>query len=189
MRAYEAMHPPDDAALLSLARAGDRQALEALSRRWWPRIRRQCLAILGDAALAEDAAQESLVRLVRGLDRYDPDRPFAPWLSTLVRNTCRDLRRRGPREVLDNTRAPEPQPDRTAHRMDLRRAGRRAREAWAGLAPRQREALDLVDWQGLSPAEAAEQMGVAPGTAPSSTRAAAPCAPACCPAAARCSTS
>lgn len=154
--------PPDDSALIRAAQAGDRGALEALTRRWWPKIRRWCLVELADRALAEDAAQDTLIRVMRSLEGCDPDRPFGAWLRRLVRNASIDAaRKRG--IVLPFDRDPAV-PARLDRAVDLRNSAVHVLEAFAALTPRQRAALELVDRQGLTPTEAASELGVAPGT-------------------------
>jgi len=55
--------------------------------------------LLSERALAEDAVQETFLRLVRRRERYDPSRPFATWFYAILRNVCIDmLRRRARRE-------------------------------------------------------------------------------------------
>ena len=151
-----------DAARAALA--GGREALSALASLVWPSVRRWSLLELSDPSLADDASQEALVRMIRHIHGWDPDRPFAPWLHTLVRNAARDTRaRRGDvREpAREEERGIEPSHDL---RLDLRRTASLALAAFARCSPRQRAALDLCDLQGHTPAEAAEILGVAPGT-------------------------
>ncbi len=50
--------------------------------------------ILSEEALAEDAVQETFLRLVRETRRYDPRKPFSRWFYTILRNVCRDILRR-----------------------------------------------------------------------------------------------
>lgn len=150
----------DDPKLLRRAVNGDRVALGEVARRWWPTIRRQALAILADRALADDAAQDTLVRLLRFIHQYDPARPFAPWLYALVRSACHGVRGR-PVEALGDPAGV----DRADRDLDLRAGAREALARLRELPERQREALELCDGQGLGPTEAARIMGIAPGTA------------------------
>jgi RNA polymerase sigma-70 factor, ECF subfamily len=46
--------------------------------------------MLGDAADAEDVAQEALIRAYRAIDRFDPQRPVKPWLLTITANLARN---------------------------------------------------------------------------------------------------
>ena len=46
---------------------------------------------LGDRDEAEDAFQDTWVRVARSTRRIDPDRPFAPWLFRIARNRALDM--------------------------------------------------------------------------------------------------
>ena len=62
--------------------------------------------MLSDRALAEDAVQETFLRLVRGRERYLPSKSFSPWFYAILRNICRDmLRRRQRRQELHDRAA------------------------------------------------------------------------------------
>ena len=55
--------------------------------------------ILSDRALAEDAIQESFLRVIRKRDQYIPGSPFSCWFYTIVRNVCADMLRKRNRET------------------------------------------------------------------------------------------
>lgn len=80
---------PSDEALASMARQGDRLALESLVRRYLRPVHAIARSYLRETADVEDAAQETFVRLCGGIEGYDPDRPFAPWLYQITRNVAR----------------------------------------------------------------------------------------------------
>lgn len=162
MPPLHATDAPTDAELVRAAQAGDREALETLSRRWWPAMWRWAALELGSGDQAEDVVQEAMIRLVRFIDRCDPDRSFQAWMRTIVRNCAHDLRPR-PRvlELPIAQAAVAPDPGRG---LDLKTAAKRAREAFECLSPRQREVFQLCEQQGLPPTQAAEQLGIAPGT-------------------------
>jgi RNA polymerase sigma-70 factor (ECF subfamily) len=146
------------------ATSGDRSAWDTLARLVWPSVRRWALLELGDETLADDAAQESLVRLFRHLGTWRRERPFGPWLHAVVRNAARDVFHRHPRPVVPLL--PEPSAAPTVDRdVDLQRAAAHALAAFERCTPRQRQLIDLCDRQGLSPAEAAELLDIEPGTA------------------------
>lgn len=146
-----------------LARRGDRAALATLSATVWPWVRRWALLELREPALAEDVSQESLVRMIRHLATWSPDRPFAPWLHTVVRNVARDLRaRQSDVREADDRAIEDP---RVEQGLDLRRTAALALAAFDRCSPRQRQLLDLCDRQGHTPTEAAALLGIAPGTA------------------------
>jgi RNA polymerase sigma-70 factor, ECF subfamily len=80
-------------ALVRDAQRGSDAALEQLFRLHWPRAYRAAYVVVGDAAAAEDIAQESFLAAVRALDRFDRRRPFGPWLHRIVVNRAIDWAR------------------------------------------------------------------------------------------------
>lgn len=154
-----------DAELAALAQAGDREAFGELVRRYAGQARRVARAVLRHDEDADDAAQDGFLAALRHLGRYDPARPFGPWLIRIVANQAADRRRRrrvraaeplGPR--LSNE---APGPDEAAHRAELRTA---LREALAMLPERQRLAVVLFDVEGYPHAEIAGMLDVPVGT-------------------------
>ena len=75
------------------AQNGSVADLERLFREHWPRAFRAARLVTGDAAAAEDIAQEAFLAAVRNLDRFDRRRPFAPWLHRIVVNRAIDWTR------------------------------------------------------------------------------------------------
>ena len=75
------------------AQRGSVADLERLFREHWPRAYRAARLVTGDAAAAEDIAQEAFLAAVRNLDRFDRRRPFAPWLHRIVVNRAIDWTR------------------------------------------------------------------------------------------------
>jgi RNA polymerase sigma-70 factor (ECF subfamily) len=75
------------------AQQGSVADLERLFREHWPRAYRAAHLVTGDAAAAEDIAQESFLAAVRNLDRFDRRRPFGPWLHRIVVNRAIDWTR------------------------------------------------------------------------------------------------
>lgn len=133
---------------------------------WWPQVRRWALYTCGDAVLADDAAQDALVRLLRHLPSWDPARPLGPWLRQIVRRAGIDMLAARSRDAarlqtLDDLSAHSSTPgvDRA---LDLAQEAARAKAAFTSLTPRQREALTLVDLDGLTAVEAAQRMAIEP---------------------------
>jgi RNA polymerase sigma-70 factor (ECF subfamily) len=75
------------------AQRGSVADLEHLFRAHWARAYRAAHLVTGDAAAAEDIAQEAFLAAVRNLDRFDRRRPFAPWLHRIVVNRAIDWTR------------------------------------------------------------------------------------------------
>jgi RNA polymerase sigma-70 factor (ECF subfamily) len=82
-----------EAALVREAQGGSEEALEELFRRHWRRAHRAAFLVVGDAAAAEDIAQESFLAAIRALDRFDRRRPFGPWLHRITVNRAIDFAR------------------------------------------------------------------------------------------------
>jgi RNA polymerase sigma-70 factor (ECF subfamily) len=75
--------------------------LTALYREYGPAIYWRCLKLLGDQAAAEDATQETFLRVHRHLDEgSDPDEPFR-WIWRIATNLCLN-------EMRNRKRRPEP---------------------------------------------------------------------------------
>ena len=79
-----------DAELVRTARAGRSEAYTELVRRWAARITALCHARVGRAHVADDLAQETLLRGFRSLHTlHDPER-FGPWLCGIALRICLD---------------------------------------------------------------------------------------------------
>ncbi|MCB8945682.1 MAG: RNA polymerase sigma factor [Ardenticatenaceae bacterium] len=79
--------------LIIQARQGDNAAWELLVRQHQEAAFRLAYLIVGDAAEAEEAAQDAFVRAYLSLDQFDTERPFRPWLLAIVANLARNRRR------------------------------------------------------------------------------------------------
>jgi len=155
---------PDDQALVVAARAGDRPALDALLARHYDRIHAVCRRITGNDADAQDATQEALIALVRGLPRYDGRAAFTTWSYRIAVNASLDelrRRRRRAHDPLPDTAVPvDDRPGvaaTVADRIDID-------AAIAGLPVDFRTAVVLRDLAGLDYAEIAEVLDVPIGT-------------------------
>lgn len=145
------------------ASEGDHDALTTLATRHQQQMRRWALLCVGRTELADEATQEALVRLVRGIRSYDPSYAFLPWLKTLVRNVALDLQRVEVRAArLDPVEAGGP--GNPEAELDARRGIERARDAFATLSPRQREAYFACDVQGRRAVDVADAMQIDPAT-------------------------
>ena len=69
-------------------------------KRYEGKIFRLCCVMLRDRAQAEDAAQESLVRIWKALDRYDGSASLSSWIYAITRNRCLTALER--RRVMDS---------------------------------------------------------------------------------------
>ena len=89
------MHEADDETLMRDVQRGDIAAFEAVVERHKGVVYGLCYSMLRSREDAEEAAQDTFVKLFRARDRFDADRRLEPWLLRIAGNTCRDsLRRR-----------------------------------------------------------------------------------------------
>ncbi|HEU0035408.1 MAG TPA: sigma-70 family RNA polymerase sigma factor [Kofleriaceae bacterium] len=88
-------------AWMTAASEGERAALDPLFAALWPVVHAYALRFLGDRALAEDVAQDTLVGLFGQLERYDRTRDALTWALTHATWQCRTARRRVVRGKLD----------------------------------------------------------------------------------------
>ncbi|MFC5996107.1 RNA polymerase sigma factor SigM [Pseudonocardia hispaniensis] len=155
--------PRSDHELIAAHRDGDRRAFDELVRRHGDRMWAVAIRTLRQSDDAADAVQEALVSAYRRIDGFRGDAAVATWLHRILVNICIDRLRR---ERVRHT-VPWPErdvPDRrgdpvgeVATRIDVD-------EALALLSVDQRLAIELVDVQGWSVADAATILQVAPGT-------------------------
>lgn len=164
--------PPSDRALLVSARDGNRQAREVLARKVGSSAYVFALQLTGGSETARDIAQDSVLRFLQHLDRFDADRPVEPWLYQIVRNRVRDLHRRNRlrhHQSLDTwleqgrpeTADPTADPAGEAERHELRQSVWRA---MSELSEAHREIVVLRDYHDLSYREIAEVLSIPQGT-------------------------
>lgn len=97
-------------AAAALAARGDAEAFETLCRLLQDDVWRYCWALLGDPALAEEAAQETFVRAVKAIRRFRGDCPARVYLLVLARRSCASLLRREQRHARTRPLQPGDEP-------------------------------------------------------------------------------
>lgn len=75
-----------DADLVAVTLAGDTAAFAVLVERHQRRLYHALRRLIGDDGTAEEAVQDGFVRAWERLDRFDPARPFFPWLARISVN-------------------------------------------------------------------------------------------------------
>jgi RNA polymerase sigma-70 factor (ECF subfamily) len=166
MRTTEAA---DDRALVTAAQGGDRQALDVLLRRHYDRVHAICRRIAGANRDADDAAQEAMISIVRGLDRFDGRSAFSTWTYRIATNAALDeLRKRDRRPVPhvtdDSGTAPEIADPRSHRQVEAAVDRLSIDEALDELPEEFRVAVVLRDLCDLDYAEIADTLGVPVGT-------------------------
>jgi RNA polymerase sigma-70 factor, ECF subfamily len=152
---------PDDGTLLGLAAAGDTAAFASLVDRHLSAMLAVARRMLRDDAEAEDVAQEAMLRLWRSSDRLEIGaHGVRPWLRRVVSNLCIDRVRSG-RNVSVVDEVPEQvQPADQVSTLERNEASLRVDAALKALPERQRLALVLFHYEGLSQIEVGRTMGI-----------------------------
>jgi RNA polymerase sigma factor (sigma-70 family) len=160
--------PLDETELVTRARRGDAAAYEQLVHTYQGIALRTAHLLAGDAADAEEAAQDAFVKAYRALWRFRPGAPFKPWLLRIVANEARNRRRAaGRRGALALRAAQEPSGEAApSPEAALLSAERRVElvAALNRLSDTDREALACRYFLDLSEAETAAALGVRRGT-------------------------
>ena len=142
-----------------LARTGDRQALEDLVRRQWPRVHRIVSAETGSRTAADDLTQEAFARVLPRLATFASEGAMAAYLDVVARNLVRDRHRRRrflADDPLDDRPADAPDPEAQALRgID----GSLVRTAMDRLPASYRAVLRLRLQEGRPSEEVARHMG------------------------------
>ena len=150
---------------------GEPEAADALVRRYYPEILRYCLWHVPDASLAEDAAQETFLKMIRYFDRYRHRGQFRAFLYRIAANTCIDICRTLPeREVsleASDAEFPYAEPGFEEIHADIS-----LRQLVRSLPQAQRELILLRYGQDLTLREIAEATGLPLRTVQSRLRAA-----------------
>ncbi len=162
--------------VLRRARRGDERAFAEVVNAYGGLVLNLAYRMVRDRQDAEDLAQEVFLRVFRAFDRYDPERPFAPWLRRVATNLMINLtsakkhRMRRQTASLDSFKdaAGELPADRDAPEAadSAVRSERAERLNYAILAlkPEYRAILALHYYEGLSYERIAEDLSLPLGT-------------------------
>ena len=170
-----------DVILVAAAQRGERDALEALLRRHYSAVVARCRRVLSNDADASDAAQNALIAIAKGINRFDGTSSFTTWLYRVSTNAALDEVRRRNRRA--EPRAVGTEPDRSPSGSAEQRprinqlvdaaatarlesvVDREAINAALQMIPLDfRSPLILRDLCGLDYAEIADVLGIPPGT-------------------------
>ena len=171
-----------DEELLAAYQQGDPGAFEALLRRHRAPLFTFLLRMLADREKAEDLAQETFLRIVKGAQAWERRARFQTWLYTIARNLCVDQSRRDRFRRADSLDSEGPDgesplvqsvpgsgidPERGAASAQIRPL---LQKALLSLPVEQREVFILREQAGLPFREIAEMVGVNENTVKSRMR-------------------
>ncbi len=145
---------------MALAQHGDGSAYRALLDDLGPQLTRFLRRRLRDREDLADAYQDTFLALHRARHTYRPLRPIEPWLFAIARNVAADYGRRWRRRTRYEILTDDAPDGGTA---PVREIGPELDTALRALPNLQREALQLLKFQGLSIREAAARVGTTPG--------------------------
>ncbi|MFN2490521.1 MAG: sigma-70 family RNA polymerase sigma factor [Actinomycetota bacterium] len=146
---------------------GDRSAYDSIYARYSTRVEMVCRRMLSDPQDAQDAAQETFLRVYQALPRFNGRYQLAAWINRIATNVCLDVLRSrsrtpaesAPNEVLEDVVKIES--DEDPQEVMLRSAeGDRVQETLASLSPLHRTAILMRDFEGRDYSYIANVLGV-----------------------------
>ena len=149
-----------DAELMARLGRGDLAALGALAERHQNRVLSLAYRLLGDWHKAEDITQETFLRLRQAARNYEPQARFTTWLYRIVHNLSVDQRRKAVRDPISlDAMQTEREDPGEADSPEKHELAQRVQDAVGELSERQRRAIILHRYEGLSHAEISEVTG------------------------------
>jgi RNA polymerase sigma-70 factor (ECF subfamily) len=150
---------------LDQAQRGDQAAFSRLVEAYQRPVYNLCYRMLSNAPEAEDAAQETFMRMYTKLHTYQPDRKLSSWVLSIASHYCIDRlrRRRGQWLSLDEEPVATtlPSQNRGPEDLAIRAESRDEVQRLVDMLPAAyRVPLILRYWHDLSYAEIAEVMGL-----------------------------
>ncbi len=152
------------------ARTADR-ALEELYDRYAPLVFGLSMRILGDRQVAEDVTQEIFLALFEGRSFDESRGAFRTYLTLFTRSRAIDRLRRqqrgpltGDRSAIEVTQLPGDDDLSPLEHASVRENARAVSQALAKLSDRQRQAIELAYYRGLSQSEVASELDAPLGT-------------------------
>jgi RNA polymerase sigma-70 factor (ECF subfamily) len=153
---------PEDLALAEACQRGDLRAYEQLYRAQGVRMKNLARNLLGTHSDAEDAVQETFLKVQRSIGSFRGNSSFVTWTFRILVNTCHDMRRRRVRRKEDIAPEPSenftpPEPRASGAHPSLRLALERA---IAALTQHQRDVFLLYEVEGFRHAEIAGMLEI-----------------------------
>ena len=156
-----ATEPPD---ALVRARRGDEAAFEELMRVHERQVLLTSFRLLGRLEDAQDAAQETFLKLYRNLRVFGSIAEIRPWLYRVTVNVCHDLARKRGLLAVEENRLELAVEDGGDARIDLAQQRELLAEALTFLPEKERAAIVLRDIEGLDTDEVAGILGSSAAT-------------------------
>jgi RNA polymerase sigma-70 factor, ECF subfamily len=151
----------EDKELTLAFQSGDKGAYQAIYNRYSDRVHRVCRRMLVNPQDAQEAAQESFLRIYQALGRFNGRYQLGAWITRITTNVCLDHLRSRARRPADAAELelvegdPRYEIEGPETKAIKNAEGRRVRRVLAQLPPLHRAAIVLRDFEGLSYAEVA----------------------------------
>ena len=155
---------PADGRLLADYREGDVAAFDQLVDRHQAALLRFATGILRDAGRAEDAVQESFLRLLRKGPELGSEASLGPWLFRVCRNLAYDMRKMETREAARREKLVAEDPVTPDSRSEHQEVLSLVQRELQNLPEREREAIWLKVHEGWNYTQIGEVLGVKAGT-------------------------
>lgn len=152
----------DDAELMACIKKGEHPAFAILVRRHSTRFYRVAYRFTANRAEAQDVVQDAFLKLWENPESWNPDKnsAFTTWFFRVVVNLCLDLKKKKrPFQLIDEIPIADER-DTQEETIIEQQEARQVEKHIAELPQRQRTALNLCFYEGLSNQEAAEIMGL-----------------------------
>jgi len=150
----------EDRHIAAACAAGDAKIFEDIYRRFGDRMKSIAWNHLGNVSDAEDAVQETFLKLHRAASTYTGEASFSTWLFRILVNTCYDVLRKRKRRI-DEAPIDEMVEHRSANVDDAKRIT--LRKLLDELPEQRRSVFTLFEIEGLSHAEIGEILGITEG--------------------------
>ncbi|MGE5609962.1 MAG: RNA polymerase sigma factor [Bacillota bacterium] len=157
-----------DIELLGRIRQGDKSAFHELVDRYAGQLFGVAYSLLGNAADAEDAVQETFAGAFKGLSSFRGQASVKTWLLRILARQVAGCRRSNVRQRRILVEAQDSSPDNTQYTAASPEVGVDQRldvmSMLQTLSPEHRDVVVLREFEGLSYGEMAEALGVPQGT-------------------------
>jgi RNA polymerase sigma-70 factor (ECF subfamily) len=153
-------------AVLNQVHQGNQEAFTHLVENYQRPVYNLCYRMLGDADEAEDASQETFLRVYRNIKNYDSDRSFSTWLLSIAAHLCIDQLRKRRMTVISMDTTPYLEPADGSPGPEsaffLKEDQRRVQTLLKTLNAHDRAAVILYYWYDYSYDEIARSLSLTP---------------------------
>ena len=153
-------------AILNQVHQGNQEAFTQLVESYQRPVYNLCYRMLGDPDEAEDASQETFLRVYKNIKHYDAKRPFTTWLLSIAAHHCIDQLRKRRMVVISMDTTPYldppdglPGPEASYYLMEDQK---RVQALIKTLNPQDRAAVIMYYWYDFSYEEIAQSLSLTP---------------------------